>query len=322
MKLENLKKEMIVKNYKELCSILDEKSTTGKSKQLQLERWKRYFDYEKQGYKFIIKEVYNIPLPEDFSANDVYSRYIQTILTKCLKENSSGEFSMTQLLKICGFVNSNWNNLTLLNKYEEDKNISHAQAIYYYNQLYLHVHSYCIKALTRCLNRLSKRGFLRWNKILYIKIGNTSHMATKDETEKYLNTTMKVREDMNIKYVNLYNRDGYYRQVDLELKEEYGWDKAYELIQIIYATDFIDNIIKESEEEYKEALFEVNDHCLQQMYKYIDVDIENDIKKLANKMNEDIEIARLCIDINTVKENKMNITDMYIDLNSEKIFDN
>jgi hypothetical protein len=56
------------------------------------------------------------------------------------------------------------------------------------------------------------------------------------------------------------------------------------------------------------------------MYKYVDVDIENDIKKLANKINEDIEIAKLCTNVEKAKENKTNITDMYIDLRKEKIF--
>ena len=51
-------------------------------------------------------------------------------------------------------------------------------------------------------------------------------------------------------------------------------------------------------------------------------DIENDIKKLANRMNEDIEIAKLCTDVEVVKENKINITDLYIDLKSTEIFNN
>lgn len=322
MDLTNLKVGMNIKNYKEMCDILKEESTTGKSKQLQLERWLRYFDYEKDGHKFVIKEIYDTPLPEDFSTNDIYSKYIQTILTKYLKEKGSGEFTMTQLLKLCGFVNENWNNLTLLHKYIENKDITYAQAIYYYNQLCYHVYTYCNKALVRCLDRLYKRGFLRWNKVLYIRKDNDTHIASKEETKKYLDVTMKVREEMNIKYVNLYNRDEYYRKVDSLLEEKYKWNKAYEVIQIIYAPSYIDSMIKESEDEYRKALLEVNDHCLMQMYKYVDVDIENDIKKLANRMNEDIEIARLCTDVETVKENKINITDIYIDLKSTEIFNN
>ena len=48
-----LKTNQIFKNYKELCEYLDEPIKTGKSKQLQLKDWERYFSYEKEGQKFI-----------------------------------------------------------------------------------------------------------------------------------------------------------------------------------------------------------------------------------------------------------------------------
>jgi hypothetical protein len=49
------------KNYKELCGILDEDIKTGKSKQLQLKDWERYFTWEKEGHKFIVTEIYDKP---------------------------------------------------------------------------------------------------------------------------------------------------------------------------------------------------------------------------------------------------------------------
>lgn len=55
---------MVIKNYKELCAILNEEAKTGKAKQLQLKNWKRYFDWEKDGQKFIIVDIYDTPLPK------------------------------------------------------------------------------------------------------------------------------------------------------------------------------------------------------------------------------------------------------------------
>ena len=46
-----LKTNQTFKNYKELCEYLDEPIKTGKSKQLQLKDWERYFSYEKEGKK-------------------------------------------------------------------------------------------------------------------------------------------------------------------------------------------------------------------------------------------------------------------------------
>lgn len=56
-----LKPNQTFKNYKELCIFLNEPVKTGKSKQLQLKEWERYFSYRKDGIKYIIIEVFDAP---------------------------------------------------------------------------------------------------------------------------------------------------------------------------------------------------------------------------------------------------------------------
>ena len=53
---------MVVKNYKEMCSLLNEKVTTGEAKQIQLRNWERFFKYKKEGHKFMITEILEKPL--------------------------------------------------------------------------------------------------------------------------------------------------------------------------------------------------------------------------------------------------------------------
>lgn len=314
MDLDNLKSNMIVKNYKEMCDILGEVPKEGKGRQLQLKEWQRYFGYTKKGHQFVIEEVYATPLPKDFSKDDVYSKYVQVVLSKHLKETGCGEFTMKSLLQTCGFVNKYWDDMELLGEYAKKNDITYGQAQYYYNQLYQHVYTYCNQAITRCLNRLSQRGFLRWNKVLFIveEDKKEPREATTEEVKEYLNIECQVRASLGIKYVNTYNRNDYYNEVSKKINEELGWVNAYNMIRIIYATDFIDKIIEESEEEYKQSLLSVNEHNLNQMYKYIDTDIEKDVKKLADKTNEDIEIARLCYDVDRKKREKTELTDMYV----------
>ena len=60
-KLDNIATGEVFKNYSALCTALDEPQKTGKSKQLQLLEWQRYFTYEKQGHKFIITEIFEEP---------------------------------------------------------------------------------------------------------------------------------------------------------------------------------------------------------------------------------------------------------------------
>lgn len=53
---------MTVKNYKVLCRLLGQETTTGKAKQYQLKNFERYFAWEKAGQKFTIVDIYDTPL--------------------------------------------------------------------------------------------------------------------------------------------------------------------------------------------------------------------------------------------------------------------
>lgn len=75
---------MVIKNYKELCNILGQEIKDGKSKKLQLENFKRYFDFEKSGQKFIITDIYDTPLTKEdrrrLGNNSIYVKNIELIL--------------------------------------------------------------------------------------------------------------------------------------------------------------------------------------------------------------------------------------------------
>ena len=50
-----------VKNYKLMCELLKEEEGTGNSRKAQINRWKRYFEFHKEGQKFVIDEIYDEP---------------------------------------------------------------------------------------------------------------------------------------------------------------------------------------------------------------------------------------------------------------------
>ena len=56
-KIENLTVGQVIKNYKELCNILDIKIKTGLSKITQLEKLQAFITYHKEGNKFVIDEI-------------------------------------------------------------------------------------------------------------------------------------------------------------------------------------------------------------------------------------------------------------------------
>lgn len=330
--LTNLKVGMEIKSYKELCSLLGQKVGTGNQRNAQLTDWQRYFDYTRKGNKYIINDIYPTPLPKDFSKNDVYSRYIQVILTRLLKETDQTYFTTTDLLKMFGFVNGNWGNMDLLSDYCKVNNCTYKQAKYYYNQLYTHVVGYCVTAFKRCLGRLAQRKFIIWREIYRIEYYDkkldkkVKRDATKDEEKLYLNIAYKLKEEMGISFLNIYNSKKYYQELNERLLDA-GLGYMYKCFYIVYAETGIDIEIKRAEQEYNDALRNVNEHSLKQMLEYVNIDIDKDIKKLAKQIkdtynevgipisdNESILFAKNKTDIENSVENKTNITNMYIDL--------
>lgn len=99
MNIDNLKEGQIVKNYKELCLLLDEAIKSGKSKKLQLDDWLRYFEYTREGNKYIIEKIHKEILPkEDARENGNNSRYqedISILLLDLLSQSEDGELFLS-----------------------------------------------------------------------------------------------------------------------------------------------------------------------------------------------------------------------------------
>ena len=106
----NIYEGLIVKNYKEMCQLLNEKITGGDSKKAQVNNWKRYFDFQKDGQKFVILKVYDEPFPTDEARQrreGIYIRYIECLLMKAIAKSSTrGRLMVTQsnLYKDLGMV--------------------------------------------------------------------------------------------------------------------------------------------------------------------------------------------------------------------------
>ena len=106
---------LIIKNYKTLCELLDMPILGGKSKTYQNKQFRTFFDYEKQGQKYIIKEIYDKPLPDGIYKNpiDILNEFMICYL---LNQSESGicSMGMNSLAYKLGYVNqlyvSNRNN--------------------------------------------------------------------------------------------------------------------------------------------------------------------------------------------------------------------
>ena len=110
----------IFKNYKELCAFFDEKPTTGCSKQAQFKEWERYFSYRKEGNKFVVTEVFDIPKDKTDNRINNYSRNNKNV--KPMMDYLMSEFNADEYLNQY-FTISNWSTIVLhlMNKEVCDK---------------------------------------------------------------------------------------------------------------------------------------------------------------------------------------------------------
>jgi hypothetical protein len=227
MNLDNLQIGQEIKNYKELCKLLEEPvKDGGKAKEYQLKDFQRYFNFEREGRKFIIKEIYDSPLEKEdgrmFGNNSIYSNDIQNILLCVLYRLPSNEvvWSCNTLLNNLSMINSNYITARRdMDKLGEKMNIKKEYVYDFYNN----THKSLKGKLESALNILCKRSLITCEKILMVqkesvqiiknelgtpKIENGklcyrtfefSDMATTEERELILKTQKETMNKLNVK---------------------------------------------------------------------------------------------------------------------------
>lgn len=111
MDLSKIKKGKVFNTYKEICTALNEPIKSSHSKKSQLENWERYFEFDKQGRKFVITKVFKVPKLKLSSST---CREITKALTLDLlihSETSPLQISRNKLIKQLELVNENYFNV-------------------------------------------------------------------------------------------------------------------------------------------------------------------------------------------------------------------
>ena len=118
----------LVLTYKQLCKEFDlPYYSGGNQKKAQLEELKRYYNYEKQGNKYIIKEKYDKPLLAKVNGNSITMSDIRFILLSVLSNaDNDGHYFATNkdLLRLCYIINNNYYSI-LNDKYRYSPYIAH-----------------------------------------------------------------------------------------------------------------------------------------------------------------------------------------------------
>ena len=100
-------------SYKDMCELLEQPRYSGNQKKAQLKEFLRYFDFEKVERQYIIKDIYDTPLPPELKipANSIYSRHIKIILLSYLLRHDLDKpvyVSSQKLYVALGMVNQNY----------------------------------------------------------------------------------------------------------------------------------------------------------------------------------------------------------------------
>lgn len=228
---------MEIKNYKELCSILEIKETTGGSKQKQLKELELYCKYKKEGYKFVIEDIYNKPILklEDIlkTKNSKYIKLLSNIILEYLYNNPNElkEIPLIKLFSVLGITNDNY---SVANMYKKELsqlyNIQLASIYYFYSN----TKNEYKKIIERCLNNLKNRSVLFWSTCIMIvdKKNNKTYKADEDEKKEILNIQKDTLE--YLKYDNMYylmkNKEDFKKFNDIINKEiGYNYYFAYDI---------------------------------------------------------------------------------------------
>ena len=307
--VSKLESGMVVKNYKEMCEMLDEEITDGNSKKAQLKEWSRYFVWEKKGQKFIVLDIYDEPLPKDDGRQNknIYVQYIQVILMKILskQKNTKEPFYITtnQLWKLLGMINNNYKNISLddLNNMITDYEVTPFDMKKFYQRCNQRLR----EILFSSLNKLEDRALIKYEietVIVFLdEDGKTAYKPANDvQKKKILKAERKALLDMGLEskqhaYAKFKEAE-FFERVNAYLHEWYGWEYTFNRIKINYnKSDVLETVYKDEVklksdfEEMKLQRLGLNDRVVEALYKNAQIMAENRHKKADQEYQEALD---------------------------------
>lgn len=264
MKDNNQNKEINTSNlvvgssftYKKLCELLNEPYKTGNAKNVQLEDWKRYFKYEKNGRNYMILDIYRKPLEKEYKypSNAIYVKYISTILLSLLANTEGNRMRIDQksLYKMFGMINDNYTKIQKLDtdsKVEKLKEIHEWMTAYEINDFYDRCGTKMSRIVKSSLDSLKNRALITYSEEYEYYVYEhedlydprsrkvyRSYIADADETEYILKVKRETLEkygcdnEGQIRYKK--KSRAYYDEINDRLKKEMNW-KGYKKVYTI-----------------------------------------------------------------------------------------
>ena len=221
---------MTVKNYKVLCELLGQEIKDGKSKKYQLENFKRYFEWEKAGQKFIIMDIYDTPLEKEdlrkLGNNSIYTQAIEVILLQYLSHQDGYTRTLTKKKwwELLSITNHKYGRMTEKELLQLDKILTSFEIRHFYQR--------CNKKLEQIL--FSALNNLKNRKLINYQI-QTVIVTTDEETGKdkyFLATDDNLKSILDVERYVLHDVLGYEKifQVFLRFKQKEYYQKINDIL--------------------------------------------------------------------------------------------
>lgn len=242
MKTENLTVGMRIRNYPDLCALIGEKASTGKSKQLQIKRWEQYFRYHRDGYAFIIDEIYEQPLPSSprkLRSDNTYITLIETILISKLSVEREIKIGKNKLYQILGFFNANYADVSsstfknTMRRFQEKgingRVMTADEAQSYYTDFYIFAQSKFNDILTSALKSMQRRNLIFYRKTFLITEEICGKHVTRDankeeEVEIFQLISEFLKNHSQYYHINPYMIYAYYVELNKWIRQnKKGW---------------------------------------------------------------------------------------------------
>lgn len=249
--VSKLQKGITANNYKDMCNLLgcEPCKGNGNDRKCQIKNWQRYFDFKKEGYKFIITDVYDTPLLSTDARRTKegkYNKYIELLLLRYLlacKDNTL-EITKRGLYKVLGMVNENYDKVTYDNCVEAiQDDIGHKISKFNINNFHQRVENKFSKILYNTLNSMEKRKLIYYRKKIIITaddgydLENGGSITALPYQEGIIEDMFqKVLDEWgyaNLSQVSLrYKTKEFYEEINKRLNDEYEWKGFYTHILI------------------------------------------------------------------------------------------
>lgn len=286
------------KNTKDMCKFLGQPYITGSksSRESQLKEWRRYIDWEKDGQKIIITDIYPIPLDRtDGRVNNgtqKYQRFIEDILLSYMtsemnKQQIEGNadyqflFTLNGIALICKMINDKYIRKDIYKVLEgEGYTPFNIKDFFSRTELKFSI------IINNALKNMEKRKLINYSKVLIVKENGKQRTADFHDENEFLNMeklTLNIMGFESITEMYLHNKaKEYYHLLEKNIKMHLGWEGCYKVFAINLNSRSVD-----LEREYLEKTNQTNKLALNQnLIKFFNNQANNKfIKSCKNELN-------------------------------------